>query len=84
MTRTVSFSSTLAMLVLGACAFLSTAPAAAAGGNYCLSSDANMDCSFTSLAQCQATASGGLGECNMVVAPPLSRGRYGFAPAISR
>jgi len=79
MTRAISFSSaTIAALVLGASAFLSTAPAAAAGGNYCLSSSENgVDCSFTSLAQCEATASGGLGECNMVAAP-MMRGRFGF------
>jgi len=32
--------------------------------HYCLSSDSQNDCGFTSLAQCEATASGGLGECN--------------------
>jgi hypothetical protein len=60
---------TIAVLVFGACASLASPPAAAAVGNYCLSSDANMDCSFTSLAQCEATASGGLGECKLVVTP---------------
>ena len=34
-------------------------------GHYCLSSESQNDCGFTSLAQCEATASGGLGECNM-------------------
>jgi hypothetical protein len=33
-------------------------------GHYCLTSDSQNDCGFTSLAQCEATASGGLGECN--------------------
>ena len=77
MTRIISFSSAaIAALVLGA--FLSAAPAAAAGGNYCLSGDSITDCSFTSLAQCEATASGGLGECNMVAAGFEQRGTYAF------
>ena len=33
--------------------------------HYCLTSDSQNDCGFTSLAQCEATASGGLGECNV-------------------
>ena len=82
MTRSISFSSAMIVaLVLGAGAFLSTTPAAAAGGgNYCLSSSENgVDCSFTSLAQCEATASGGLGECNMVATGLAQRrGPYTF------
>jgi hypothetical protein len=34
--------------------------------HYCLSSDSENDCGFTALGQCEATASGGLGVCNMV------------------
>jgi hypothetical protein len=34
--------------------------------HYCLSSDSGNDCGFTTLGQCEATASGGLGVCNMV------------------
>jgi hypothetical protein len=33
---------------------------------YCLTGDGENDCGFMSLAQCEATASGGLGVCNMV------------------
>jgi len=72
----------LAALVLAAgAAFMWTAPASAAESahaTYCLSSsiDGRMDCGFTSLAQCKATASGGLGECNMMAAGPLDRGVY--------
>jgi hypothetical protein len=61
----------MAALVLAACAFVSIGPAAAADGahaTYCLSSDSENDCGFTSLAQCEATASGGLGECKMATA----------------
>jgi uncharacterized protein DUF3551 len=58
--------------VLAAGAFLPTAPAAAATTGthttYCLTSDSENDCGFASLAQCEATASGGLGECSMVPA----------------
>jgi hypothetical protein len=78
MTRTISFSfATIAALALGA-TFLSTAPAAAAaGGSYCISSnETGVDCSFRSLAQCEATASGGLGECSMTA--PFARGRFAF------
>lgn len=34
--------------------------------HYCLTGESENDCGFTSLAQCEATASGGLGGCNMV------------------
>ncbi|MCA6111177.1 DUF3551 domain-containing protein [Bradyrhizobium cenepequi] len=34
--------------------------------HYCLTGDGENDCGFTSLPQCEATASGGLGVCNMV------------------
>ena len=58
-----------AALVLAASAFIPIAPAAAATSNahatYCLTSDSENDCGFTSLAQCEATAFGGLGECDM-------------------
>ena len=50
-----------ATLVLAASAFIPAAPAAATSyerATYCLSSDSENDCGFTSLGQCQATASG--------------------------
>ncbi len=71
----------IAALVLAASAFISIEPAAAANSerySYCLSSDSENDCSFTSLAQCEATASGGLGVCAMVAAGPEPRGAYAF------
>ena len=67
----------MAVLVLAACAFLPVAPAAAADSGhavYCLSGDSENDCGFTSLAQCEATTSGGLGECEMVPAVLPQRG----------
>jgi hypothetical protein len=67
----------MAALVLAACAFLPAAPAAAADSGhavYCLSGDSENDCGFTSLAQCEATTSGGLGECEMVPAVLPQRG----------
>jgi hypothetical protein len=78
----------LAALVLAASGLISPRPAAAATGSahavYCLSGDNEADCGFTSLAQCEATASGGLGECNRVVAEPMDRGPYAFARAHAR
>jgi hypothetical protein len=41
-----------------------------------MSGESENDCGFTSLAQCEATASGGLGECAMVAARPLQRDPY--------
>jgi uncharacterized protein DUF3551 len=67
----------MAALVLAAYAFISIAPAAAADNGhavYCLSGDNENDCGFTSLAQCEATASGGLGECEMAPAGLPQRG----------
>jgi len=67
----------MAALVLAACAFFSVGPAAAADSGqavYCLSSDSENDCGFTSLAQCEATASGGLGECDVRAAGLPRRG----------
>ena len=61
-------TATIAAFGLAVCAFISIKPAAAAESEhavYCLSSDSENDCSFASLAQCQATASGGLGVCDM-------------------
>ena len=70
----------IAALVLATGAVVLTVPAAAASNSghaaYCLSSDSENDCSFTSLAQCEATASGGLGVCDMMPAWPEQRGRY--------
>jgi Protein of unknown function (DUF3551) len=70
----------MAALVLAASAFIAPRPAAAATGSahaaYCLAGEAENDCGFTSLAQCEATASGGLGECNRAIAAPMERGRF--------
>jgi hypothetical protein len=69
----------IAALVLAASALISTEPAAAANSEravYCLSSDSENDCGFTSLAQCEATASGGLGVCDMMAAWPEQHGPY--------
>jgi Protein of unknown function (DUF3551) len=69
----------IAALVLAASAFISTGPAAAANSEravYCLSGESENDCGFTSLAQCEATASGGLGVCNMMAAWPEEHGPY--------
>jgi Protein of unknown function (DUF3551) len=75
-------AATIAALVLAAGAFISTAPAVAATSSehavYCLSSDSQNDCGFVSLAQCQATASGGLGVCSMMPAWSEQRGRNAF------
>jgi hypothetical protein len=77
--RNVAFAAAAA-LVLAAGAFLPAAPATAAtsGGHatYCLTSDSVNDCGFTSLAQCEATASGGLGECDLVQAWSRPQGAY--------
>ena len=54
---------------LVATAFLGSEPAEAAGspGTYCLAyNEGGTDCSFTSLAQCHATASGIGAECDAV------------------
>jgi Protein of unknown function (DUF3551) len=48
---------------------------------YCLSSDSQSQCGFTSLAQCEATASGGLGVCNMVPAMSDDLGSFRRAHA---
>jgi hypothetical protein len=72
---------TMAALVLAAAAFISTDPATAASSGratYCLSSDSQSDCSFTSLSQCEATASGGLGVCDKQTEWPGERGPEEF------
>ena len=71
----------MAALVLAASAFISPRPAAAATTTsahavYCLSGEAENDCGFASLAQCEATASGGLGECSRAFAQPMERSRF--------
>ena len=69
----------IAGLVLAACGFTLSGPAAAADSeraSYCLTSDSRNDCGFASLAQCEATAAGGLGECSMVAASPDPRSAY--------
>jgi hypothetical protein len=69
-----------ATLVLAAGALIPSAPATAATSvgraTYCLTSDSENDCGFTSLAQCKATASGGLGECDMVQARSRPQDAY--------
>jgi hypothetical protein len=72
-------AATLGAFALAVCAFISTGPAAAATSEratYCLSSDSENDCGFMSLAQCEATASGGLGVCNMAPTWPRARDAY--------
>lgn len=77
--RYLAFAAATA-LALGAGTFLSAAPAAAATSGtrttYCLTGDSQNDCGFTSLAQCEATASGGLGECAMLQAWSRPQGAY--------
>jgi hypothetical protein len=73
---------TMVALVLAAGAFISTEPSAAAssgGATYCLSSESQNDCNFTSLAQCEATASGGLGECDRMAVWPGKHGPEEFS-----
>ena len=73
---------TMAALVLAVGAFISTEPAAAASApraTYCLLSDSQSNCGFTSLAQCEATASGGLGVCNSETVWPGERGPEEFS-----
>jgi hypothetical protein len=87
--RTLSSSITLtiAALCLAAGALLSSAPAAAASGEragYCLSGDGTADCGFTSLAQCEASASGGLGVCNIVSAGLAERSRAALSRGQAR
>jgi hypothetical protein len=70
-----SGTTAIAALALAACAFVPIGSAGAADRGhavYCLSGDSENDCGFTSLAQCEATAAGGLGECDMAAAalPP--------------
>jgi hypothetical protein len=56
----------LAPLLASACMFSATSPARAEGYPVCLTGGGNdmVQCDFASLAQCQATASGGLGSCS--------------------
>jgi hypothetical protein len=71
---------TMAALVLASCAFIATGPAKAASSEratYCLSSDSQSDCGFSSLAQCEATASGGLGVCDTISALPEEHAAFG-------
>jgi hypothetical protein len=73
-------AATLGAFALAVCAFISTGPAAAATSEravYCLSGESENDCGFASLAQCEATASGGLGVCDM--APTWTRARDAYA-----
>ena len=65
-------ASVMFALACGAAAAVACEPAAAAnawGGSYCLAyGEGGADCGFTSLAQCQASASGTLSGC--YAAPP--------------
>ena len=78
-----------------ACAafFGSAAPAAAGSHEYCrrdINEYGALSCSFDTLAQCQATASGRGGDClrdsslpsasNAYVSAPDVRGTYAYAP----
>jgi hypothetical protein len=78
----------LAAVVLAASAFLTTAPATAATSSepaaYCLSGDNGTDCGFSSRAQCEATASGGLGVCNVMPSWQEPRDRYAVGHLASR
>jgi hypothetical protein len=59
------FPITLAALLVSACIFSLATPAGASTYPVCLTggtSDATL-CDYANLAQCQATASGGLGSC---------------------
>lgn len=72
-----------ACVALVATGFLAPKPAEAAGGrgSYCLDyNEGGMDCGFTSLAQCNATASGINAECNAVapLAAMQEPGEYAF------
>jgi hypothetical protein len=74
--------------VLVATAFLGSEPAEAVGaGSYCLEyNEGGTDCSFTSLSQCNETASGIGAEC-YAVAPQAAiqeRGAMGAVPMRSR
>jgi len=80
-------AATLGAFALAVCAFISTGPAAAATSErvtYCLSSDSENDCGFMSLAQCEATASGGLGVCNMAPTWPRARDAYAMQRSPAR
>jgi hypothetical protein len=93
MTRTISSSNltrvtthgllsaaAIAAFALAAGAFITPAAAATNSerASYCLSSDSENNCGFVSLAQCEATASGGLGVCSMMPAWSEQRGRNAF------
>ena len=78
----------IAAFVVAAGAVIPTASAAAAASNegtaYCLSGDGISDCSFTSRAQCEASASGGLGICTIVPAWHEPRDRYAIRRLVPR
>ena len=77
---------TIVALIVAACAFLSIEPAAAANSerfSYCMSSESEMDCGFASMAQCEATASGGLGVCDRKAAWPREHG-FIRAPSLAQ
>jgi hypothetical protein len=66
----------LAPLLASACMFSATTPARAEGYPVCLTGGGNdmVQCDFANLAQCQATASGGLGSCS--VSPGYASSAY--------
>jgi hypothetical protein len=65
--KTITIMAVAAAIAFSAVSFAATPDAAKKGqtspGHYCLSYEAGSDCSFTSLEQCQATASGIGGNC---------------------
>jgi hypothetical protein len=70
-----------------ACAALfgSTAPAAAAPHEYCrrdVTEYSALSCSFDTLAQCQATASGRGGDCLRDPSLGVGAGAYAYAPSV--
>jgi uncharacterized membrane protein len=65
--KTITMMAVAAVIAFSAASFAATPAATKKGqtspGHYCLAYEAGNDCSFTSLEQCQATASGIGGNC---------------------
>jgi hypothetical protein len=79
------------LLTLGAAAiacaafFVSAAPAAAGSHEYCrrdINEYGALSCSFDTLAQCQATASGRGGDCLRDPSLDIGASAYAYAPSI--
>jgi hypothetical protein len=66
----------LATLLTSACIYGATAPARAEGYPVCLAGGSanSLECNYATLAQCQATAAGGLGYC--VTSPGYALNAY--------